>query len=68
MHVCLTSRLCYVHVHVGHILSSDLDLSLEGGLEARLEQVKQLREKIEKLRTVVSEHFASQLSSACNVQ
>ena len=64
MHACLTSHVCYV----GHILSSDLDLSLEGGLEARLEQVKQLREKIEKLRTVVSEHFASQLSSACNVQ
>jgi chromosome segregation ATPase len=48
----------------GHAMSSDFDC----GLESRLGQVKHLRGKIEELRTIISEHFAAQLSSACNVQ
>ena len=53
---------------VGHLLSSSMEASADCGLEARLDQVKHLRIRIEELRAVISEQFAAQLSAACNVQ
>ena len=58
-----TCKSLYLYT-AGHAMSSDFDC----GLESRLGQVKHLRGKIEELRTIISEHFAAQLSSACNVQ
>lgn len=58
----------YVCVLAGCALPSEEELSVDYGLESRLHQVKQLRKKIEELRYLISEHFATQLSSACNVQ
>ncbi|CAI8014524.1 Centrosomal protein of 85 kDa [Geodia barretti] len=47
-------------------IPSDEDLSED--FESRLAQVKCLRHKIEDLRSMISEHFATQLSSVCHVQ
>jgi chromosome segregation ATPase len=47
-------------------MPSDEDLSED--FESRLAQVKCLRHKIEDLRSMISEHFATQLSSVCHVQ
>ncbi|KAL5457399.1 hypothetical protein EMCRGX_G034651 [Ephydatia muelleri] len=50
-------------------MATENDVSLEwGNLTARLEQVNRLSAEIERLRTVVLDRVAVQMSSACNVQ
>jgi centrosomal protein CEP85 len=51
-----------------HVLPLDVELSENSRMESRLSQVKHLRRKVEELRSMISEHFATQLSSVCNVQ
>ena len=43
-------------------------LPAEPSYEQRLEQVRQFREDIERLRTLMASHFASQVASDCAVQ
>ena len=54
-------------LYTGHTFLVDEDIA-EKGLESRLTQVRCLRQKIDELRSMISENFASQLSSVCNVQ
>lgn len=46
----------------------DSDLGWEGSYEAKLEQVRRLQAEVERLRTIISDQFANQVSSACYVQ
>ena len=48
--------------------SSDAQLALDDNIGAKLIQVKQLKAKVDHLREVLSEQFASQISNACQVQ
>lgn len=44
------------------------DVILECSIGDKLIQVKKLKEKIDQLRELVSDQFASQVSNACHVQ
>ena len=43
-------------------------LASGGGFESQLEQVRRLQAEVERLRTVVSDQFATQVCTSCNVQ
>ena len=68
------STLSTSYVDLSHFLSTgctsgaEVELGWEGGYESQLEQVRRLRAEVERLRTVVSDQFATQVSNACNVQ
>ena len=40
----------------------------EGQWEERLEQVRRLQGEVERLREVITDQFATQVATACNVQ
>lgn len=48
--------------------SSEVSLASEDGIGDKLVHIKQLRAKVDRLRELVSEQFASQVSNACHVQ
>ena len=58
---------CFCHI-VGNASTIDMDLAWEGSYEAKLEQVRRLQAEVERLRTIISDQFANQVSSACSVQ
>lgn len=42
--------------------------SEEMGFQKQLEQIQKLRREIERLRVVLTEHYADQIANDCNVQ
>ena len=48
--------------------ASDLELTIDCSVGDKLMQVKRLKTKIDQLRELVSEQFASQVSNTCHVQ
>ena len=48
--------------------TSETDIIFAGSHEERLQQVRKLQMEINRLREVVSDQFAAQVSSACHVQ
>ena len=73
--LCVLERcaiVCSVHSSLscstGCTSAGEAELAWERGYESQLEQVRRLQAEVERLRTVVSDQFATQVSSACNVQ
>lgn len=49
-------------------MAASCDVILECSIGDKLMQVKKLKEKIDQLRELISDQFASQVSNACHVQ
>ena len=49
-------------------VAASSDVILECSIGDKLMQVKKLKQKIDQLRELISDQFASQVSNACHVQ